>query len=132
MIVLRPDEVRFGGSLWEGVARVSVDRLSVSTVDEWDEIGPHLVFVDVAKQRAVIRVSQEISGDDFSGPIPGELALFSFYGSSGSDADRRRVYTDAVVESVLNKVSDYGSSRVITLIAVSNNGSVDPITVSTL
>lgn len=132
MIVLRPDEVRFGGETWGKVARVTIDRLSMGTVDEWDELGAHLVFVDVAKQRAVIRVSQEIEGDDFGGPIPGELALFSFYGSTGSDADRRRVYCDAVVESVLNKVSDYGSSRVITLIAVSSDGSVDPITVSTV
>ncbi len=131
MVVLRPDEVRFGGEVWGKVARVTVDRLSVQTVDEWDELGAHLVFVDVAKQRAVIRVSQEIEGDDFGGPIPGEKSLFSFYGSSGSDAGRRRVSCDAMVESVLNKVSDYGSSRVITLIAMSSVGSADPITMST-
>ena len=131
MIVLRPDEVRFGGAVWEKVARVTIDRLSVGTVDDWDELGPHLSFVDVGKQRAVIRVSQEIEGDDLDGPIPGDLSLLSFYTSNGTDVDRRRVYCDAVVESVMNRVSDYGSSRVITLIAVSSDGSVDPITVST-
>ncbi len=130
MIVLRPDEVRFGDAVWAKVARVSVDRLSSQTIDEFDELGPHLVFVDVGRQRAVIRVSQEIDGSDFGGPIPGELEELSFVGSAGSDADRVRVRVDAVVESVLNKVSDYGSTRVITLIGVSSDGSVDPIRVS--
>jgi len=130
MIVLRPDEVKFGNSVWEKVARVSVDRLSSQTIDEWDDLGPHLVFVDVGRQRAVIRVTQEIDGDDFGGPIPGDLEEISFVGSAGSDARRVKVTTDAVVESVLNKVSDYGSTRVITLVAVSSSGSVDPITVS--
>jgi len=130
MIVLRPDEVRFGTSVWEKVARVSVDRLSSQRVEEFDDLGPHVVFVDVGKQRAVIRVTQEIDGDDIGGPIPGDLEGLSFVGSSGSDARRVKVVADAVVESVLNKVSDYGSTRVITLIAVSSDGSVDPITVS--
>jgi len=132
MIVLEPDEVKFGSDVWSGVARVTVDRVSMGTVDEWDDLGSHLVFVDVARQRAVIRVTQEIDGDDFGGPVPGEKESFSFTSSSGTDADRRRVACDVVVESVMNKVSDYGSSRVITLIAVSGDGVDDPILVSVL
>lgn len=130
MIVLRPDEVKFGSKVWANVARVSVDRLSSRTIDEWDDLGPHLVFADVARQWAVIRVTQEIEGDDLDGPSLGGLDEFSFVGSAGTDAGRVRVEADAVVESVLNKVSDYGSTRVITLIAVSSDGSVDPIRVS--
>lgn len=132
MIVLRPDEVRFGNSVWTRVTRVSVDRLSSQTIDEWDDLGDHLVFVDVVRQKVVIRVSQEIEGDDFEDPIPGEMESLSFVGSTGSDADRRRVQTQAVVESVFNKVSDFGSTRLITLIAVSDDGGEDPISVSSL
>ncbi|MGV6814162.1 MAG: hypothetical protein ACWA5W_04020 [Phycisphaerales bacterium] len=130
MIVLRPDEVKFGNSVWSGVARVTVDRVSVETVDAWDDLGPNLVFVDVARQRVVVRVMQEIEGDEFGGATPGEQGLFSFVGSTGSDAGHRQVSCQAVVESVMNKVSDYGSSRVITLVAVSSDGSVDPVSVS--
>lgn len=129
MVVLRPDEVKFGSSVWAKVARVSIDRLSSQTIDEWDDLGSHLVFVDVARQRAVIRVTQEIDGDDFDGPTPGEFGVFEFVSSNGSDVGRRVIRADAVVESVLNKVSDYGSTRVITLIAVSDDGSKDPIAV---
>ena len=132
MIVLRPDEVKFGSRVWSKVSRVTIDRLSSKTVDEWDDFGAHLVFVDVVRQRAVIRVSQEIDGDDFEDPLPGDMDEFSFIGSAGSDADRVKVKADAVVESVLHRVSDFGSTRVISLIAVSSDGSVDPITVSNL
>ena len=129
MIVLRPDEVQFGADVWERVARVTIDRLSMGTVDQWDELGSHLVFVDVSKQRAVVRISQEIEGDELDGPTLGEKNLLSFYTSNGTDVDRQRVHCYAVVESVMNKVSDYGSTRVITLIAVSSDGSIDPVTV---
>jgi len=130
MVVLRPSEVKFGSKIWKNIARVSVDRVALSTVDEWDDFGSHLVFVDVARQRVVIRVTQEIEGDDFDGPALSEFEEFSFVGSNGTDVGRIRVKADVVVESVLNKVSDFGSSRVITLVAVSEDGSEDPITVS--
>ncbi len=130
MIVIRPSEVKFGSDEWTGVTRVSVDRMSSRTIDEWDDFGPHAVFVDVARQRVVVRVSQEIEGDKFEMPTLGELGEFEFSGSNGSDAQRIRVRIDAVVESVLNKVSDFGSTRVITLIGVSSDGSLDPVRVS--
>jgi len=116
--------------VWGDVTRVSIDRLAVQTVDEWDDLGSNLVFVDVVRHRALIRVSQEIEGDDFDGPIPGDMDVFSFVSSAGSDAGLKTVSASAVVESVLNKISDFGSTRVITLIAVSSDGSVDPISVS--
>lgn len=130
MIVLRPDEVRFGDAVWEDVIRVTVDRLSSRTVDDWGGLGSHLVFVDVVRQRVVIRVTQEIDGDDFEGPVLGEKDELSFRGSKGSDAGGVKVEVIGVVESVLNKVSDFGATRTITLIAVSSDGLVDPIEVS--
>ena len=130
MIVLRPDEVRFGDAVWEDVIRVTVDRLSSRTIDDWGAMGSHLVFVDVVRQRVVIRVTQEIDGDDFEGPMLGEKDQLSFCGSKGSDVGAVKVEVVGVVESVLNKVSDFGATRTITLIAVSSDGLVDPIEVS--
>ncbi len=131
MIVLRPDEARFGGAVWRGVTRVTIDRLSARTIDEWGEEGPGLLLVDVDRQRVVIRVTQEIEGDDFEDPIPGDMEQFTLVaGASGSDAGSRRVRATAVVESVLNKVSDFGATRTVTMIAISAAGDEDPIEVS--
>lgn len=133
MIVLRPDEVRFGSSVWGGVTRVTIDRLSARTIDEWGEEGPGPLFVDVDRQRVVIRVTQEIEGDDFEDPSPGDMEQFTLVaGASGSDAMRRRVRAMAVVESVLSKVSEFGATRTVTMIAVSEAGDEDPIEVSVL
>lgn len=129
MIVLRPDEVRFGDSVWEGVVRVTVDRLSSRTIDDWGGQGSHVVFVDVVRQRVVIRVTQEINGDDFEDPILGEQNELSFSGSRGSDAGEVIVEVVGVVDSVMNKVSDFGATRTIILIGVSSDGVVDPIEV---
>ena len=62
MIVLRPDEVRFDGAVWGGVVRVSIDRLSARTIEGYDEEGAYATLVDVARQRIVVRVTQEIEG----------------------------------------------------------------------
>lgn len=131
MIVIRPDQVKFGSVYWSGVVRVSLDRLSARTIEEWGGDGPHAEFVDVARQRVVIRVVQEIEGDDLRSPIPGEQEQFLMIVSpSGSDASKTRVRCDAVIESVQSKASDFGASRRVTLIAVSGDGAVDPIEVS--
>src|SRR6056297_2580314 len=104
MIVLRPDEVVFDGKPWGGVVRVSIDRLSARTIEGYDEAGAYATLVDVARQRIVIRVTQEIEGDDLDSPTPGELGELVLVAGSGSDAGRRRVRCDCVVESVQNKI----------------------------
>lgn len=132
MLVLRPDEVRFGSAVWSGVLRVRVDRLSVETVDEWDETGPNAIFVDVVRRKVVIRVTQELGSDELESPIPGDAGRLTLVTGEGSDVERRRVSADVVVESVLGRVSDFGASRTITLIAYSGSGDEDPVTVSSL
>ena len=132
MIVLRPDEVKFDAQTWGGVVRVSFDRMSARTIEGYDEAGAYATLVDVARQRIVVRVTQEIEGDDIEAPIPGTLGELVLITGSGSDLGRRRVACDCVVESVLNKISDYGATRSVTLIAQSGAGDQDPVQVMAL
>lgn len=130
MIVLRPDEVKFDGQVWGGVVRVSVDRLSARTIEGYDEEGAYATLVDVARQRIVVRVTQEIEGDDLDAPVPGSLGELVLIAGSGSEIGRKRVSCECVVESVVNKISDYGATRSVTLIAQSEAGDDDPVVVS--
>ncbi|MAO21618.1 MAG: hypothetical protein CMJ35_00225 [Phycisphaerae bacterium] len=132
MIVLRPDEVRFDGAVWGGVVRVSIDRLSARTIEGYDEEGAYATLVDVARQRIVVRVTQEIEGSDLDAPVPGSLGELVLIAGSGSEIGRKRVSCDCVVESVLNKVSDYGATRSIVLIAQSDAGDADPVEVESV
>ncbi|MFG0246716.1 MAG: hypothetical protein ACF8MF_11780 [Phycisphaerales bacterium JB052] len=130
MIVLRPDEVKFDGQVWGGVVRVAVDRLSARTIEGYDEEGAYATLVDVARQRIVVRVTQEIEGDDLDAPVPGSLGELVLIAGSGSDIGRKRVSCDCVIESVVHKISDYGATRSVTLIAQSEAGDDDPVVVS--
>ncbi len=132
MIVLRPDRVVFDDDAWGGVVRVSLDRVSVRTVEGYDETGAYATLVDVSRQRVVVRVTQEIVGDDLGMPIPGALGELEFVAGSGSDSERRVVACDCVVESVQNKISDYGATRLITLVAQSDAGGDDPVRVTAI
>ncbi len=129
MIVLRPDEVRFDGVALGGVVRVSIDRVSVRTIEGYGEDGAYATLVDVARQRVVVRVTQEIEGDDLDALIVGALGQLELIAGAGSDLGRRRVRCDCVVESVLSRMSDYGATRSITLIAQSDAGDEDPVEV---
>lgn len=131
MIVLRPDNVLFDGDPWGGVVRVAIDRLSARTIEGYDESGPYPTLVDVARHRVVLKVTQEIEGDDLAMPIPGTLGELELIADSGSDIGRRRVRCDCVIESVQHRISDYGATRNITLIAQSESGDDDPIVITT-
>ena len=132
MIVLRPDRVEFDGKSWDGVVRVAIDRVSARTVEGYDETGQYATLIDVAKQRVVVRVTQEIDSEQLEMPIPGEMGELELVGLSGSDVRSRRLRCVGVVESVQNKISDYGATRTITLLAQSTSGEVDPIEVDSL
>lgn len=132
MIVLRPDRVEFEYQVWDGVVRVAIDRVSTKTVEGYDELGAYASYVDVSRQRVLIRVTQEIVADDLESPIPGEKGQLELIAGGGSDIERRRVRCECVVESVQNKISDYGATRSIVLIAQSEAGNVDPVEISLL
>lgn len=71
-------------------------------------------------------------GDDLNDPALGTLGELELVAGSGSDAGRRRVRCDCVVESVVNRISDYGATRSVTLIAQSEGGDEDPVRVTAL
>ncbi len=130
MIVLRPDRVEFDGGAWDGVVRVAIDRVSARTIEGYDESGSYATLVDVVRQRILIRVTQEIVGDDLEAPIPGQMGELELIAGNGTELDRRRVRCDCVIESVQNKISEYGATRSIVLIAQSNSGETDPVRIT--
>lgn len=132
MVVLRPSQVRFGDDDWDGVVRISIDRFGMREIQEWGAVGAHLMFADVSRVRVKIRVVQEFEADDLQTPMPGEFAELEFDVSAGSDAGRKRVDIDAVVESVSYPVGGSRNERVISLVGVSSDGVVDPVRVDDL
>jgi hypothetical protein len=132
MLVLNPKEVEFEGESWADVSAVSVDREAARTVETWSDLGPHLAFADVPERRVVIKVMQELGSDSLLSVAPGDAGELSFYASHGStDAGRKRVEADVVVTKVQHEVSlKRGAVRTVTCVAVSSDGSADPVRVT--
>ena len=131
MLILSPDAVRFGSWVWTDVAAVAVDRAGVKVVEDVGDEGPYAVFADVPERRVTIRVTRDVSADDVAGPVPGDQDELEFHTTANrSDASRRRVGATAVVTSVKHEITRArGAAQVVTLAAVSSDGSSDPITV---
>lgn len=129
MIVLRPKEVVFGGETWADVDRIAVDRTGTRVIREWGGEGSALVFADVGEYQVRARVWQALDRTMLDGPLPGELGLVRIELDSGTDVGRRQVRFDGVVESVTHEISEFRAVRVISLIAVSDEGDEDPVSV---
>jgi len=132
MLVLKPRRVEFDGETWGNVGSVAISRTAESMVVEWSDSGPHVVLADVPEQRVSVEVVQSLLGEDMDEPRPGRTGTLSFEtGSSSTDASTDTVSMTAVIERVWYEVSvSRGSSRRVRLVAVSSNGSADPVSVS--
>lgn len=130
MIVLQPERVTFGGQSWEGVESVAIDRLAQKLTQEWSDLGPHMVFVDVPEQRVRVSLVQRLDDGALDTPTPGSMGLLRFEAArSASDAGRIVVQATVVVGEVRHEVTRKGGLRSLVLWAVSSDGSSDPISV---
>lgn len=129
MLVLNPRKVMFGSVEWGNVASVAISRWSAHTLVEYSDSGPHATLVDVPEQRVQVEVTQELLGEDMGTPKPGESQALVFTTSpTSTDTPEREITITAVVESVRYEVSlRRGSYRRVSLVAVSGDGSVDPV-----
>lgn len=130
MLILHPRTVAFGTALWEGVGVVVVDREAPRMVIEHDDAGPHALFADAPEQVTRVKLVQELGHEELGAPRPGQIEALTFYTAPGaSDARRTRVVALCCVESVTHEVSiKRGTLRTVTLIALSPDGVIDPIT----
>ncbi|MFT5424121.1 MAG: hypothetical protein ACI89L_001914 [Phycisphaerales bacterium] len=132
MLVLKPRQVAFDGDTWGNVSSVAISRTAETMVVEWSDDGPHVVMADVPEQRVSVELVQSLLGEDMDEPKPGRMGTLSFEtGSSSTDATTDTVSMTAVIERVWYEVSvSRGSSRRVRLVAVSSDGTADPVTVS--
>ena len=131
MLIVDPLEVTFGAATWASVTSVAIERRAARSFAEYGADGPHVVLADVPEQRVEVTVVQELLADDMDAPVPGELAELSFETAlNSSSSGRKTVSMDAVVLGVKYGVSrKSGSVRTVDLLAVSGDGSADPVRV---
>jgi hypothetical protein len=132
MLILNPRRVTFGSAVWEGVVAVTIDRAAHRAVEDFGDLGPYAVLVDVPEQRVRIGVVQEVARDDLGVPRPGDAGVLTLFTSpTASDAGRRKLSCAAVVLDVSHEVSiKKGAIRTVSLAAVSSDGAADPVEIT--
>ena len=131
MLLLNPRAVSFAGVAWEDVSAVVIDRSAGRAVREWSDLGPHVVLADVPEQVVTVRVVQQVARDDVGSPVPGVSGDLVFHTApAGGDTPRKKVSAQCVVTDVTHELSlKNGAVRTVKLIAVSGDGSADPVTI---
>lgn len=131
MLVLNPRVVVFDGSTIGEVSLVAIDRSAGREIVEWSDLGPFAVFADVPEVVTEIRVVQRLGTEDLGSIVPGVMGELVLYTSrSSGDTLRRRISAGAVLMDVKHELNvDRGTGRVLRFVALSDDGSGDPVTV---
>jgi len=130
MLFLNPNCVTLGSLTLTDVAAIAVDRDAKRRTEEGGDTGPHLLFVDVPEQRVWVRITRRLTRSE---PFPLALAdsvALAFRAATGASAASVRRYTATVVVTDIDhalSASGVATQR-ITALAVSSDGSADPIT----
>lgn len=134
MLILNPRIVRFGAIVWNDVEAITIDRTAKTVVEDFGDLGPHVTFADVPEQRVRIRIIQQPVREGVNAPRPGDQATLSFHTSlTGGDTGRRKISTTAIVTAVEHELAaPRGPRRTIALLAISDTGAADPITMTAL
>lgn len=132
MIWLNPERVMIGGAVLADVMSVAIERLGDGVVAERGGDGPHLVFVDVPAVRIVIRITRRITADEPHEPAIGaEAALSLRTVASASEAGGADVAATVVVTHITYDLKPRtGLAQQITCLAVSADGTTDPVAVT--
>ncbi|TVQ34450.1 MAG: hypothetical protein EA376_00135 [Phycisphaeraceae bacterium] len=113
----------------DGVELIAADRRAGRLVVEYTDRGPHAGFADVTEQRTSVRIVRR--PDETAPPGLGTAATLRFRTARASgDAGGALVSIVVVVAGVEHQFDvRRGGRQVLTCIAVSEDGALDPVTI---
>ncbi len=131
MLILNPPKLTLLAIDYSNIDSVKVDRLAHKETIEWSDSGPHAVFADIPETRVEISIVQRMeapSDQAIDAPKPGQAgALEVITSPNASQARRKKLTAQVVIRSVRTEVSPTSARRTISLIAISPDGSTDPV-----
>jgi hypothetical protein len=130
MIWMNPRNVSLAGQPLPRVVSIAASRRAEGVVAEYGQAGPFVQFVDVPRQRVSLTIERIITEDEPMDLRPADLGTLAFESArSLSEGEGRRVSCIVVLAAVEHTLSTKrGMVQTIEAIAISSNGSADPIT----
>jgi hypothetical protein len=132
MIWLNPETVTIGGVDLGGVRSIAVAHRADKLVVEFSDGGPHPTFADAPEQRTTITLKRAVVSNEDPGVRPGDEAVFEArIAPTGADTPGVTLSAAVVVTGVASR-SDRksGAEQTIEAVAVSPDGSTDPLAVT--
>jgi hypothetical protein len=136
MLILNPERVELGSTTLDRVTSVTIDRSTVTPIEQWGGTGPWCRLVDSTKRRVSIEVKQElggVTGLDVGPQLGSQAELRVIVSPARSDRGRRRVRCTCVVIGVEHSAAaGKPATRTVSLLAVSTAspaGATDPVIV---
>lgn len=130
MLLLSPTRVSFGSLVLPNVSSISIDRAASREAIDFSDNGPHPTFADIPEQKVLITILQHLTSSDFAAPLPSSSATLTIHAKpNDSDSGSITLQATTVVRSCTHTLSPKGATRTISLIALSSNGTTDPITI---
>lgn len=133
MLFLNPSKLTLLSADYTNIESVSIDLLTHHEATEWSDAGPFAVFADVPECKVEIAITQRLdSGADQTllGPKPGQQGTLDFTTSpNASQSQRMKLAAQVVVRAVRYDLAAK-PKRTISLVALSPDGTTDPITLT--
>jgi hypothetical protein len=134
MLILNPERVELGSAVLDRVTGVTIDRATVTPIEQWGATGPWCRLVDSTKRRVTVTVRQEPGLVLDAGPALGSQAELRIVVSpAASSRNRRRVRCTCVVVAVRYEQAAGTTGkppvRTVTLLGVSATGAADPVVI---
>jgi hypothetical protein len=130
MFLSSPTRVSFGSLLLPNVSSISIDRSPSREAVDFSDSGPHPTFADIPEQKSLITILQHLTSSDFAAPLPSTSATLTILANpNDSDSGSLTLQASTVVRACTHSLNPKGATRTISLIALSPNGSTDPITI---
>jgi hypothetical protein len=133
MLLLHPTHITLDTTPLPAVTAVAISHKAKSLLTDFTDNGPHPSFADVAQLLTTLTITRHLSEPDDAGAAlyPGDQLDLAFTAQRTPDAPHALRYTARIVltavESALSETK--ALAQTITAVAVSTNGSSDPLTI---
>lgn len=134
MLFLNPTHVTLASNELTNVTSITLSRRAARTIVDYDDAGPHPVFVDVPEQRAELVIRRTLTRDEDAPAALADQADLSFITSpNNSSAQRRAIAVSIVITAIEHTITRAGGcEQTIRAVAIAPSPTTDPVTLTPL
>jgi hypothetical protein len=133
MLLLNPTHITLNTAPLPAVTAIAVSRKAKSLLTDFTDTGPHPTFADVPERITMLTITRHLLGPDDAGAALslGDQLDLAFTAKRTPDAPHALRFSARIVLTAIESAltESKALTQTITAVAVSTNGSSDPLTI---